>query len=91
MKKAIILFFLTCAVAFAQEPRYIHGNYEFEPGSTEYLFGDNVKLRTAPSTDSEVLEFLEIARPIKILGKTEVKQPFEGYDAYWYKVKKVMS
>ena len=86
MKRAVLLVFFIGVIASAQENRYVHGAYEFQVGSVEYLFGDNVKLRTAPDTNSEVVQLLAIASPLKILEKTKELTPFNGYDSPWYKV-----
>ncbi|MGX1931087.1 SH3 domain-containing protein [Flagellimonas sp. 2504JD4-2] len=63
-----------------------NGN-DFEPGEQVYVFGNNVKLRSAPKMESEVLEFLKIGEWIQILEKTEFSWPYRGYDSFFYKVK----
>lgn len=78
MAKFFVIAFFTCATMIAQENRYVHGTYEFKAESTEYLFGDNVKLRVEPTTTSEVIQLLPIASAIKILEKTDITFSFNG-------------
>lgn len=59
----------------------------FEPGEQVYVFGNNVKLRSAPKIESEVLEFLKIGEWVQIVEKTEFSWPYKGYDSPFYKVK----
>lgn len=59
----------------------------FEPGEQVYVFGNNVKLRSAPKMESEVLEFLKIGEWVQIIEKTEFSWPYNGYDSPFYKVK----
>ncbi|MEL6485325.1 MAG: SH3 domain-containing protein, partial [Bacteroidota bacterium] len=52
-----------------------------------FVFGDNVKLRSAPKTESEVLELLKIGEWVEIIEKTEFSWPYRGFDSPFYKVK----
>ncbi|PWL40458.1 hypothetical protein DKG77_06515 [Flagellimonas aquimarina] len=60
---------------------------DFKPGEKVYLFGNDVKLRAEPDTESEVLELLKIGEWVKIIEKTEFTWPYRGFDSAFYKVK----
>ncbi|MDC1162090.1 SH3 domain-containing protein [Tenacibaculum sp.] len=72
---------------FAQECKYLGLDKEFENGDVAYIFGDNVRLRTSPSSESETLKLLKIASKITILEKTNNKNNFKGIQTPWYKIK----
>ncbi|MBS9461891.1 SH3 domain-containing protein [Flagellimonas sp. 389] len=59
----------------------------FKPGDKVYLFGNDVKLRTAPDTKSKVLELLKIGEWVEIIEKTSSSWPYKGFDSPFYKVK----
>ena len=61
--------------------------HDFQVGEQVFVFGDNVKLRSAPRIESEVLELLKIGEWVKIIEKTEFSWPYKGYDSPFYKVK----
>ena len=91
MKKLITLtiqFFLVFNFIFGQDS----GNYftdwdlDFKAGSTQFLFGNNVKLRDAPNLKSELVELIEIDKKVKILEKTEATDIFKDVAYPWYKV-----
>jgi hypothetical protein len=88
---------LTCLIstlilgvsAFAQneDQRYVSSYYEFEEGSKELLYGDNVVFRSEPSTSSEAIDTLEIGTEITIVRMSEEKTKLNGLDWNWYQVK----
>ena len=82
----VALFLLYNSVYSQFDLNYIANGHEFEPGSTEYLFADNVKFRLAPDLNSEVHELLPIGTKITIVEKIEQKYTYAGLDSYWYKV-----
>ena len=91
MKTKQILSILTiltiCLTTKAQEK--VHCIYEdcgFEPGQTVYLFGDQVQLREAPTTNSKVLKTLSIGSPLVIQEKHENSWPYKGVDHPFYRV-----
>jgi hypothetical protein len=91
MKRYLIFYCLVFISVFAfgqnTEPR-VYSPYDgYDPLPEAYLFGDNVKLRTQPNPDSEVLELLKLGTKIEILQKTEEKMNFNGMESFWYKVK----
>jgi hypothetical protein len=86
MIRYLLIAFFIGAIMNAQDNRVVHGKYEFKAGAIEYLFGDNVKLRSEPKTTSKVFELLPIASPVKILEKTDSFLAFNGFDSPWYKV-----
>jgi len=75
--------------AFAQyeDQRIVSSYYEFEEGSTELLYGDNVVFRSGPSSSSKAIDTLEIATEIKIIQKSDEKAKMNGLEWNWYKVK----
>jgi len=90
MKNLYLLFllFLPNNLCTAQETTvYLNVDYQFEAGKSYKLFGDKVKLRNKPSSDSEILDTLRIGSNIEILKKTKEILNFNGQDSYWYKVK----
>ena len=83
------LFFLfSFSFGFSQDnSNVLEDVYDFQPGEQVYLFGNKVKLRSAPKIESEVLELLKIGEWVKIIEKTEFSWPYKGYDSPFYKVK----
>nr|WP_299073155.1 SH3 domain-containing protein [uncultured Allomuricauda sp.] len=59
----------------------------FQPGDQVYLFGNDVKLRATPNTESKVLELLKIGEWVEIIEKTDFSWPYNGFDSPFYKVK----
>jgi hypothetical protein len=51
-----------------QDAKYLSENYEFKDGEVAFMFGDNVKLRDQPNTESSVLSLLKIGEQIEIIG-----------------------
>ncbi|MBV7439818.1 SH3 domain-containing protein [Weeksellaceae bacterium TAE3-ERU29] len=87
MNKLLIILSLVTTFVFAQENKYHELNADFTNGETYYLFGDDVKLRAEPNTDSEVLDLLKIGTPIKIISKTNHTLNYNGLESPFYKVK----
>lgn len=58
----------------------------FDQGSTQYLYGDNVKFRKKPSTESKVLDTLSIGSEVLILKKSKETMSYNGMNWNWYKV-----
>ncbi len=78
----------TFALNFAQDS--YHCPWEecsFQAGQQVYVFGNDVKLRTAPSAESKVLELLKIGEWVEIIEKTNFSWPYKGLDSPFYKVK----
>lgn len=87
MKKTTLVLFLIYQIVYSQSnTRYISKFFEFKPNQTEYLFADNVKLRDAPTLNSNVIELLKINTPLKIVEKTDKTLNYENIKSYWYKV-----
>ncbi len=59
----------------------------YQPGEKAYLFGNDVKLRSGPGIESEVLELLKIGEWVEIIEKTNFSWPYKGFDSPFYKVK----
>ena len=87
MNKLIIILLFVTSICFAQENKYHELNADFINGETYYLFGDDVKLRAEPNTDSEVLDLLKIGTPVKIISKTHHTLNYNGLESPFYKVK----
>ncbi|WP_053990626.1 SH3 domain-containing protein [Mangrovimonas sp. TPBH4] len=87
--KNIFLLVLLCisTLAFRQNTKFLSKDYQFENGDIAYMFGDDVKLRSQPNTESEVLALLKIGESIEIIEKTEETMIFEGIEWPWYKIK----
>ncbi|MDG1331721.1 MAG: SH3 domain-containing protein [Crocinitomicaceae bacterium] len=86
----ITLFSLLIALsANAQydNERIVSPDYEFEDGSTELLYGDNVVFRSGPSASSKAIDTLEIGSEVEIIRKSDEKTSLNGLEWNWYKVK----
>lgn len=77
------LFFVT--LSFSQKAHC--PECPFLSGQQAYVFGNDVKLRIEPSTESKVLELLKIGEWVEIIEITEASWPYNGYDSRFYKVK----
>lgn len=89
MPVRLIILGLLIACSFslvAQSDRYLSRDYEFERGSTEYLFGNKVVLREEPSVSSPALDTLMINEELVILKKTKKGLEIGGRSAIWYEV-----
>ncbi|TRZ43190.1 SH3 domain-containing protein [Robertkochia solimangrovi] len=87
MNRISIVFFLFTLILHAQEQEHIYSEYfKFVPGDTEIMFADNVKLRSEPGLESEVLELIPIGAAIKILKVSDASLNFDGIVSPWYKV-----
>lgn len=81
----VLTLLFTTSFGFAQR---IHcPECPFESGEQVYVFGNDVKLRAEPNTDSKVLELLKIGEWVKIIEKTEFSWPYKGFDSPFYKIK----
>jgi hypothetical protein len=90
IQPSILLSFLIIAFsssAQSEDQRILSSYYEFEEGSTEFLYGDNVVFRAGPSSSAKAIDTLSIGSEIKIVRKTEETTNFNGLDWNWYKVK----
>ncbi|WP_428740280.1 SH3 domain-containing protein [Tenacibaculum sp.] len=85
--KLILLLSLKSILCATAQEVYIEPLKEFTPNQKVYLFGDDVKLRKEPTTDSEVISLLKIASEVIILEKSPEKQLYNGFIHNWYKVK----
>ena len=75
------------STAQTEDQRIVSSDYEFKKGSTEYLYGDNVVFRAAPSASAKAIDTLSIGSKIKIIRKTEETMVLNGLDWNWYEVK----
>ena len=83
-----LLFFFSISVGFSQRDYHCQeSKCDFQAGEQVFVFGNNVKLRSAPKIESEVLELLKIGEWVEVIEKTEFSWPYKGYDSPFYKVK----
>ncbi|NQY29451.1 MAG: SH3 domain-containing protein [Flavobacteriaceae bacterium] len=88
MNKLLLILFISFSnFIYAQDCEYLGIDKEFENGDIAYLFGDNVRLRKAPSFEAEALAILKIGNCLEVLEKSNVKTTFKGIESPWYKVK----
>lgn len=80
-----LLGLLQVFMAFPQET-YFSDGFEFKPGMTVYLLGNDVKLRSKPSTDAEVIKLLKIGAEAVIIEKTRETLVIAGQEKPWYKI-----
>lgn len=90
IQQSLLFSFLILAFTASAEyedQRIVSSYYEFEEGSTEYLYGDNVVFRSEPSSSAKALDTLSIGSKIEIVRKTDETTSLNGLDWNWYKVK----
>ncbi|GAA3650408.1 SH3 domain-containing protein [Flavivirga jejuensis] len=87
MKRLLLIIFLVSKIGFGQDTKYLYENYEFKNGEIVYMFGNDVKLRDQPNTESIVLSLLKIGNEVEIIEKTDNTMLFDGIESPWYKVK----
>ncbi|MFB9051595.1 SH3 domain-containing protein [Formosa undariae] len=87
MNKILLIFLFIFQTGYSQDTKYFSDNYEFENGEIAFMFGDDVKLRDQPNTESDVLTLLKIGEQIEILEKSDLTMMFDGIESPWYKVK----
>ena len=87
MNKLLLIFLCIFKIGFGQDTKYLSENYEFKTGEIAYMFGNDVKLRNQPNTESDVLSLLKIGKQIEIVEKSNSKMEFDGIESPWYKVK----
>lgn len=85
LKQAVFLA-LILVLQLQGQNKYIESITDFSIGEKAYLFGDNVKLRAAPNTSSNVITLLKIATEVKILEKSTNTQLYNGKEWAWYKI-----
>jgi len=84
---SILTILAICLFTDAQEkPHCIDDGCGFEPGQIVYLFGDQVQLREAPTTESKVLKTLPIGMHLVVQEKHENSWRYKGVDHHFYKV-----
>jgi len=89
MKTILTLFILLPTILFSQEDQtfYIDYSFEFEEGSTQLMYGNNVVLRSQDDPTSKAMDTLRIGDPVKIIKKSETTTHINGKPWHWYKVK----
>jgi hypothetical protein len=87
-KNLFLIFYLFALTIFAQknEINYSFGEFTFSENTEAYLFGNNVRLRNEPNTESIEIDKLGILTKIIILEKTENSQIINGVKSNWVKI-----
>ena len=80
--KKLTLIFLLISFNFSFSQNY----YRFTEGQEVYLYGDNVRLRELPSTNSEVIKLLPVGTKVKIKRVTDRYFKYNGISSPWYLV-----
>lgn len=89
MKNFLILLFIFSISQnmIAQTgPAFTFYERDFKVENSYPVFGNNVKMRTAPSLDSEVVQLIAVGKEVKILEKTEATSDYQNFTNHWYKV-----
>lgn len=89
IKSTVILLtlFLSVNGIGQEENRILDYAFEFEKGSTELLYGNQVVFRSKPTASSDALDTLSICEKIKIIEKSNEITMINGQESNWYKVK----
>jgi len=87
MRKLIILLLFATGFSYAQETVYHNPRIDLKNGEYYYLFGNDVKFRKLPNTNSEVIELLKIGTEIEIIDKSQETLVYNGIESPFYKVK----
>ena len=87
MNKLVIILLLVTNFSFSQETKYHSPYVNFISGEYYYLFGNDVKFRSLPDTNSDVIELLNIGTEIQIVEKTNETLNYNGIESPFYKVK----
>ncbi len=87
MKRLLLILLLISKIGFSQYKDFIYPGFEFEEGEFAYMFGNDVKLRDQPNTESNVLTLLKIGDEVEILEVTDYRMEYDGIESPWYKVK----
>lgn len=83
-----LTFLITSSFTIAQNKYHcLDESCAFMPGQQVYVFGNDVKLRSKPSAESEVLDLLKIGESVVIVGKTAFSWPYNGFDSFFYEVR----
>lgn len=59
----------------------------FEKGTTQYMYGDNVVLRSEPNVEAKAIDTLSIGTSLVIMNQTNQEVTINGFTTIWYKVK----
>lgn len=87
MKKLIVVLFITANFALAQETIDHYPDNDLIHGEQYALFGNDVKFREQPNTNSKVLTVLKIGEMVEIIEKSDKTLPYNGIESPFYKVR----
>ena len=87
MNKIIIFLLLITNFSFSQETKYHNPYLDLKNGEYYYLFGNDVKFRILPDTNSEVIQLLKIGTEIQIIEKSSEILNYNGIESPFYKIK----
>jgi len=82
MKKIILIYLLTSLNICFSQTNY----HSFIENQEVYLYGNNVKLRELPNTNSKIIKLLPVGAKIKIKKITDKKYDYNGIISPWYLV-----
>jgi len=58
----------------------------FIKGAKSYTFGDNCRIRKAPSLSAETVDTLSIAMPVTIISKNDKQETISGQTQNWFEI-----
>ena len=87
MNKIIIFLLFITNFSFSQETKYHNPYLDLKSGEYYYLFGNDVKFRILPDTNSEVIELLKIGTEIQIIEKSNEILNYNGIESPFYKIR----
>ena len=79
-KILLILFTLIINLCFSQE------YHKYSENEEVFLFGNNVKLRKTPDSNSTTLKLLPIGAKVKIKKATSIMYEYNGFSSPWHLV-----
>lgn len=90
MNNVLFIFMVLWTSTFdlhSQEDFFVEDNMELQRNEFYHLFGNNVVLRSSPSSEGEAIDTLTIDSKLQILENTQKNVDYLGREATWYKVK----
>ena len=85
-QKLLFLFFTITFFTYAQIDSFAYKQKKWKPNEIVYLFGNDVKLRENPTTDSEILGLMPIGAQLQFLETTGETYTIKGHKYPWVKV-----
>lgn len=82
----LVALIITASMSYASEAQSVYSYGRFQPGSTVYLFGDNVNMREKPATKAPIVRLLSIGSRLTIVGEPDGDYKANGFSSGWYRV-----